>query len=699
MKIKDEKIVDISMGISDEKTFKLDQESGILYDILRSKMYRDPISSIVREIASNSRDANREAGRADVPIKVFFTNNDDERNYLFDNDSTAINFQDNGLGMTPDRIEDIYLTYGASDKRGTDNLTGGWGLGAKTPFAHADCFTVITICDYQGQRKKYTYIASVDSTNKGKFSLVEEEETDEETGTTVSMPIEKGYVEKFKEACRHYFQYWDIEIAGFPIIQPTKVYDTHNVYDVNTKNTEIFLIIDGIYYPLMDHKDLNVKDWFEELGIKMKIGLKFKTGELAVQPSREDVRYTDETIAAINKRLDSLNFDEILKDAFKGINCVNFSKFTLPQLYRNAKFIEDEKLKSLIVTFFPKYKKGRNYSLPQIPYLKVFRNEYSSSLLSRSGSTYESGVNLEDLIRLVASNSVAYVLSPSTEKFTYKRNKLAVIKNNANHLIFKNLQYIDDETANELLVITNCLSSIKFDHEIKYIPPQRKTVGGFTGISFRYFNGSMLNLKDMESCNAKVDPDKDYVIFVDKLETVDKLDNDYLKNLIPVLRFIKNEHKHNFVFVSERYRKHFQDNPSFEAYIKTNEYKNARVRFRKLSKDSAIVNAIQAQLNSHTAYFLYDDLDNDTQRFLKSPKDMKLCRWSGDYLDKEKVKSAKFGVGDLELEEEYNKKLKALKEEKGKLMRLVENISVQGYLDKELLDQFKTLKNVTKQNV
>lgn len=130
MKIKDEKIVDISMGISDEKTFKLDQESGILYDILRSKMYRDPISSIVREIASNSRDANREAGRADVPIKVFFTNSDDEKNYLFDNDSTAINFQDNGLGMTPDRIEDIYLTYGASDKRGTDNLTGGWGLGA-----------------------------------------------------------------------------------------------------------------------------------------------------------------------------------------------------------------------------------------------------------------------------------------------------------------------------------------------------------------------------------------------------------------------------------------------------------------------------------------------------------------------------------------------------------------------------------------
>lgn len=569
----------------------------------------------------------------------------------------------------------------------------------KTPFAHSDSFCVNTICDYQGQRKKYTYIASVDSTNKGKFSLVEEEETDEETGTTISMPIEKGYVDKFKEACRHYFQYWDIEIAGFPLIQPTKVYDTHNVYDVNTKNTEIFLIIDGIYYPLMDHKDLNVKDWFEELGIKMKIGLKFKTGELAVQPSREDVRYTDETIAAINKRLDSLNFDEILKDAFKGINCGNFNKFTLPQLYRNAKFIEDEKLKSLIVTLFPKYKKGRNYSLPQIPYLKVFYDGYSGYRRGRNNGTYEAGVNLEELIHLIAINKVAYTLSPSAEKFTYKRNKLTVIKNSTKHLIFKNLQYIDDETANELLVITNCLSSVKFDHEIEYVPPQRKTVGGFTGISFRYFNGHILNLKDMESRNAKIDPDKDYVIFVDKLETVDKLDNDYLKNLIPVLRFIKNEHKHNFVFVSERYRKHFQDNPSFEAYIKTNEYKNARARFRKLSKDSAIVKAIKSQLNCYIAYFLYDELDKDVQKFLKAPKDMQLIRWYGDYLDEEKMKSIQSGVTDVELEEEYNEKLRSLKERGGKLMKLLENSSSREYLDKELLDQFKTLKNVTKQNI
>lgn len=133
MKINDEKIVDISMGISQESSFKLNQDSGILYDILRSKMYKNPISSIVREIASNSRDANREAKNGNIPIQVFFQNNDEEINYLFDSDSTTINFKDNGLGMTPDRIDKIYLTYGESDKRDTNGLTGGWGLGCKTP--------------------------------------------------------------------------------------------------------------------------------------------------------------------------------------------------------------------------------------------------------------------------------------------------------------------------------------------------------------------------------------------------------------------------------------------------------------------------------------------------------------------------------------------------------------------------------------
>ena len=133
MKIKESEIVDKSIGIEEEMSFKIDQESGIIYDILRSKMYRDPISSIVREIASNARDANREASKEKESIKVYFENDGDNGCDLFTFDSVTINFKDSGFGMNPEKVKEIYLVYGNSDKRQTDALTGGWGLGAKTP--------------------------------------------------------------------------------------------------------------------------------------------------------------------------------------------------------------------------------------------------------------------------------------------------------------------------------------------------------------------------------------------------------------------------------------------------------------------------------------------------------------------------------------------------------------------------------------
>jgi hypothetical protein len=694
MKIENEKIVDISMGISDEKTFKLDQDSGILYDILRSKMYRDPISSIVREVASNARDANREAGHPEKPIKVFFASGDEgEINYLFDNDSTSINFQDNGLGMNPDRIEDIYLTYGASDKRDTDGLTGGWGLGAKTPFAHSDSFAVTTVCDYKGKRIKYTYIASIDSTNKGKFSLLDEEETTEETGTVVSLPIEKGFVHKFKEACNHYFQHWDVEIEGFPLVVPDKTYTTHNIYEVNTEETKAFLVIDGIYYPLMEHKDLNTKEFFDNLGIKLKVGLKFKTGELAVQPSREDVRYTDETIATINASLDKLDFREILVDVFKDVDCKNFNRFTLPQLYKNIHFIKDPKLKSILTTFYPKYKKGGYRDEPNIGYLKTYEAPYWRT----NSNPIEKDISLTKLIQLVSNDNTAYILSPSGHKFKYKRNKLALLKKETSSIIFKNQSYLDEATANEVSCLVNCLSDVKYDHEMEYESPVRKSVSGFTGVSFRCVKqeGEVLNLKDMERRNLKVDPEKDYVIFVDNLSMVDKISTKYLRDLFPVLAYISKEYKYKFIFVSNRYKKTFEDNPKFSDYIKTNEYKNIRSKYRKETKDNSIKLVLRSHLSPSSAYYLYEDLGREFRKFLLPPKDMTL----GSYGSGKYMKDKNIGKTDNSTVIEYTQKMEDIKSLKGELFTFTDTNGVSNHLSKSIIDKLKTIKDVREEIV
>ena len=43
---------------------------GLIFKILRSKMYSDPIGSICREISSNCRDAHREVKTPNRPIEI-----------------------------------------------------------------------------------------------------------------------------------------------------------------------------------------------------------------------------------------------------------------------------------------------------------------------------------------------------------------------------------------------------------------------------------------------------------------------------------------------------------------------------------------------------------------------------------------------------------------------------------------------------
>jgi len=102
-------------------------DMGIILEILRSKMYKNPIAAICREIASNARDANKEIGNKN-PISI----NIDEGNIFEHICESSISFNDNGPGISPERMADVFVNYGASTKREDNRQLGGFGLGAKT---------------------------------------------------------------------------------------------------------------------------------------------------------------------------------------------------------------------------------------------------------------------------------------------------------------------------------------------------------------------------------------------------------------------------------------------------------------------------------------------------------------------------------------------------------------------------------------
>ena len=87
-----------SFGIGDEV---------VILQILRSKMYSNPIRTICQEVMSNARDAHYEVGTPKKPIEVTLPN------------ALAPSFvvKDYGPGITPDRMSNVFVKYGCSTKR------------------------------------------------------------------------------------------------------------------------------------------------------------------------------------------------------------------------------------------------------------------------------------------------------------------------------------------------------------------------------------------------------------------------------------------------------------------------------------------------------------------------------------------------------------------------------------------------------
>lgn len=268
-------------------------DKRIIMQILRGKIYSNPIKTILQEIGCNARDAHREIGKSDIPIKIKLPTKLDETFYI----------QDYGPGITPDRMSNVFIKYGNSTKRDSNEQTGGFGLGAKTPFAYVDLFNVTTISEEDGKHVKRVYVAYIDETEVGAMACTSKKETTECTGTTISFTPKKTDYYKFSSYTEEVFQFW--------AVKPEVISDAEVGWDEDEKpllstpkwdfygpNNEDYVILDEIAYPIKweevrGHKNL------ENNGIV----LRFNTGDIKITANREQIEWVDESIEAIKKAL------------------------------------------------------------------------------------------------------------------------------------------------------------------------------------------------------------------------------------------------------------------------------------------------------------------------------------------------------------------------------------------------------------
>lgn len=163
--------------------------SGLLIQRL-TELYEDPVEASVRETVSNALDAVAESFSGEYPEVHIIS-------------PTSLNpvftVKDNGVGMSYNDLKEIYSKYGASTKMDNFDQIGAYGLGAKAPLAYGTEFTVTSIKDGQ---KTTIIVAREELTNY--IKVVDSVETNEPSGTTVSIPIDSGDIERFNNHIKKY---------------------------------------------------------------------------------------------------------------------------------------------------------------------------------------------------------------------------------------------------------------------------------------------------------------------------------------------------------------------------------------------------------------------------------------------------------------------------------------------------------------
>lgn len=317
MKLPENNISSETSSIGIEKTFDIGNK-GLIFGILRGKLYSDPISSLIREYASNAKDAHVEIGVPEKPIEIHLPN-------AFD---MSLKIKDYGIGIDPSRMDNVFINYGNSTKRNDNNMIGGFGLGAKSSFAYTNQFSIITISDFENKRVRRTYIAYIDSSEEGKMRLVSEEETTDPTGTEIIIGVEKDDVQSFIEKTIFTFQYWKIKpiLSGLNPLPEfhdfskdeiltgsnwilykktgshvPRTYDA-NGYLVDNGIDGAKVIIDGVCYPIESRNFTNLSPNHTSL-LNNNIIFEFGIGSLTLAANREMLHYDENTINLIKERL------------------------------------------------------------------------------------------------------------------------------------------------------------------------------------------------------------------------------------------------------------------------------------------------------------------------------------------------------------------------------------------------------------
>lgn len=303
-----------SSGVTASTVFAISHDDSThIMTILRDTLYSDKVLAVLREYSANAWDAHRMSGKSDVPIKVHVPTSMEP--YL------AI--RDFGPGLSHDDAFLVFTQYGKSTKRGSNSAVGMLGIGSKSGFAYSTSWTVTSW--HAG--KKSIYVAALDKTDTGTFDLLNEEDCSlEETGVEIQVPVKNRDIYDFVNKSKNLFQYFEprpeinIDLPAPPALQ-----EILSSGSLRASDDHGWVAIMGCVPYRVDIEQLTLTEGFDYDMISSVGGtLKFAIGEVAINASREELKYSDDTKLKLVKKLNEL-VDEYVTHTLKKLENSNYN--------------------------------------------------------------------------------------------------------------------------------------------------------------------------------------------------------------------------------------------------------------------------------------------------------------------------------------------------------------------------------------
>ena len=335
MKLADRTVEIHSRGIENSNQFTIAQTSK-MFKILSDSLYSDKVMAVIRELSTNAYDAHIAANNKN-PFKVI----------LPTRANPSFTVRDYGTGLSQKDMEELYTTYGASNKNDSNDFVGCLGLGSKSPFAYTKSFS--TISYFNGT--KYSYIAAMDEAGVPSLNLFDISPTTEPNGLEINFAVKQYDFDEFSTKSKrvyHYFKMKPIIEGGTDSSLNDHSYSHTNIViegkgwkigrvsnhisqypsNYNSPGSGVVAIMGNIAYPVdttkiigeenekndnesiqrwnRAFKKVDVDNWKslvkEILNSGLYLEIQFGIGELEMDVSREGLQYTKNVIKVLRER-------------------------------------------------------------------------------------------------------------------------------------------------------------------------------------------------------------------------------------------------------------------------------------------------------------------------------------------------------------------------------------------------------------